>query len=159
MAVFGENPSLGVVIVMQKLTFCNISVITEDVYLAVFGEIPSLGVVIVMEKLTFCNISVITEDVYLAVFGEIPSLGVVIVMEKLTFCNISVITEDVYLKLGVCVQYPKSNPCYQGRQFKMPFFFQNYAPFFNLDLLSTIKHLTVEYWHPHVVLLFLNAFN
>ena len=71
-----------------------------------------------------------------------------------TFCNISAITEDVYLKLGACIHYPKSNPYYQGRQFKMLFFFQNYAPFFDVDFLSSIKHSTAEHWHPHVVLLF-----
>ena len=49
--------------------------------------------------------------------------------KSVTFLNISVITEDIFLKLGVCVHYPKSNPCYQGRQFKMHFFLQNYAPF------------------------------
>ena len=48
--------------------------------------------------------------------------------KTLTFCNISVITEDIYLILGVCVHCPKSNPYYQGRQFKMHFF-QDYAPF------------------------------
>ena len=40
------------------------------------------------------------------------------------------------------------------RQFKMHFIFLNYAPFFDLDILSSIKHLTAEHWHPHVVLLF-----
>ena len=43
--------------------------------------------------------------------------------KTVTFCNISVITEDIYLKLGVCVNCPNSNPYYQGRQFKMHFFF------------------------------------
>ena len=56
----------------------------------------------------------------------------VIVMQKQTFCNISVITDDIYLKLGVCVHYPKSNPYYQERQFKMLFFFFSLlCPFFN----------------------------
>ena len=49
--------------------------------------------------------------------------------KKLTFCKISIITEDIYLKLRICVFYPKSDPYYQGRQFKILFFFQNYAPF------------------------------
>ena len=71
--------------------------------------------------------------------------------KTLTFCNISVITEDIYLILGVCVHCPKSNPYYQGRQFKMHFF-QDYAPF-QLRLLSSIKHPTAMRWHPHVVLL------
>ena len=44
----------------------------------------------------------------------------------------SVITEVIYLKLGVCVLYPQNNPYYQGRQFKMHFSFQNYAPFLTL---------------------------
>ena len=48
----------------------------------------------------------------------------------LTFCNISVITEDIDLKLGVYVQYPKSNPYDQGSQFKMHFFFLELCPFF-----------------------------
>ena len=42
--------------------------------------------------------------------------------KNLTFCNISVITEYIYLKLGACVHYPMSNPCYQGRDFKCIFF-------------------------------------
>ena len=66
-----------------------------------------------------------------AVFGENQrycySLGVVvfvvIVQKLLRFCNISVVIEDIYLKLEVCVHYAKSNPYYQGRQFKMHFFF------------------------------------
>ena len=80
----------------------------------------------------------------LAVFGESPSycysLGVIMVMQKL-FCNISFITQDIYLKLGVCVHYPKSNPCYQGRQFKIHFFTELYS-FFIFDFLSSIKHPT-----------------
>ena len=43
--------------------------------------------------------------------------------KTLTVCNMSVNTEDVYLQLGVCVHYPKSNPYYQKRQFKMQFSF------------------------------------
>ena len=50
----------------------------------------------------------------------------------LAFCNTPVINQDIDLKLGVCVHYPKSNPYYQGRQFKMDFFFLcNCAPFFD----------------------------
>ena len=50
--------------------------------------------------------------------------------KTVTFYNISLITEDIYMKLGVYVHYHKSNPCYQGSQFKMHFFlFQNNAPF------------------------------
>ena len=87
------------------------------------------------------------------VFGENPrycySVGVVIVaVQKLTFCNISVITEDIYLKLGVCVHCPKSNPYYQGRQFKMDFFFFfRIMPLFHLGLLSSINHPTAKGWH------------
>ena len=33
-------------------------------------------------------------------------------------------------------------------------FFQNYVPFFDLDFLSSFKHLTAERLHPHAVLLF-----
>ena len=61
-------------------------------------------------------------------WGKTYSLGIVVVVQKLTIRNISVITEDIHSKLRVCVPYPKSNPYYQGRQFKMHFF-QNYAPF------------------------------
>ena len=42
----------------------------------------------------------------------------------MTFCNIFVISEDTSLNLGICVRYPKSNQNYQGRQFKMHFFFR-----------------------------------
>ena len=64
--------------------------------------------------------------------------------KTLTFCYISVNTKDIYLDPGVCVHYPKSNPYYQGRQFKMHFFFffQNYASFFDFDFLSSIKQTT-----------------
>ena len=55
---------------------------------------------------------------------------IVVVVQKLRFCYISVICEDIYLKLGICVQYPKSNPYYQGRQFKMQFFFFRIMLFF-----------------------------
>ena len=41
-------------------------------------------------------------------------------IKTLTFCNIYVIMEDIYLKFGVCVHFQNSNPCYQGRQFKIP---------------------------------------
>ena len=58
--------------------------------------------------------------------------------KTLTFCNISVITEDIYLKLGIC-KYSKSNPYYQGRQFN---FFSELCPFFHLNILCSIKHLT-----------------
>ena len=54
---------------------------------------------------------------------------------SLTFCKISIITEDIYLKLGVSVHHPKRNPYYQGRQFKMHFFFQNYGPFSKIVFL------------------------
>ena len=77
-------------------------------------------------------------------------------LEKtLTFCKISVTTEDIYLKLGVRVNYPKSNPYYQGRQSKSFFcFFSELRPFLHLDILSFFKHLTAECWHAHAVLLF-----
>ena len=32
-------------------------------------------------------------------------------------------------------------------------FFSELRPFFDLDFLSSIKHPTVEHWHPHVLLL------
>ena len=55
-----------------------------------------------------------------------------------------------YLKLGICVHCPKSNPYYQGRQFKMHF-----LRIMALDFLSHIKHPTAKHWHLHAVLLFL----
>ena len=73
-----------------------------------------------------------------AVFGQNPrycySLGVVVVRRRcrrrrhcraktLTFFYMSVITADIYLKLRTCVHYTKNHPYYQGRQFKMQFFF------------------------------------
>ena len=86
----------------------------------------------------------------LPVFRENPrycySLGSsVISMQKLTFCNISLTTEDIYLKLRVCLHYPKRNPYYQGRQFKMHFFLHNYAPFSTKTfyLLSSTPQLGV----------------
>ena len=52
----------------------------------------------------------------------VPGLYTFFDLEKLlTYCDISIITEDVCLKLGVGVHYPKSNPYYRGRQFKMHF--------------------------------------
>ena len=82
-----------------------------------------------------------------AVFGENPrycySLGVcvvvVVIVQKTDICNISVITEGIYLKRGLYVHYPKSNPYYQGRQFKMLFFFRIMPPL-DFDFLSLIKH-------------------
>ena len=66
-----------------------------------------------------------------AVFEENPrycnSLGIVVI-QKLWHFVISLITEAIYLKLGICAHFPKSNPYYQGKLFKMHFFF-NYAPF------------------------------
>ena len=73
--------------------------------------------------------------------------------KTLIFCYISIITEDIYLKLGVRVQSPNSNPYYQGKLFKMHFYF-GILPFFNLEFLFSIKHLTAERWHPYAVLLF-----
>ena len=64
---------------------------------------------------------------------------------------ISLITEDIYLKLGVCVHYPKSNPYYQGRQFKR-LFFSEICPFLDLDFVSSIKHPTAERRCRHAVL-------
>ena len=61
-------------------------------------------------------------------------------------------TKAIYLNLGVFVHYPKSNPYYQGRQFRM-IFFSELCPLFDLDILSSIKHPTAERWHPHAVLL------
>ena len=73
--------------------------------------------------------------------------------KTLTFRNMSFIIEDIYLKLGVCVQYSRSNPYYQGRQFKS--IFLELCPFFSyLDILSSIKHPTAERWNLHAVLLF-----
>ena len=60
---------------------------------------------------------------------SLVGIGVIIMQKTLTFSNVSVITEDIYLKLAICVHYAKSNLYYQGRQFKIHFFFQNYAPF------------------------------
>ena len=54
----------------------------------------------------------------------------------MTFCNISVIIEDICLKLRVCVHYPKSNPYYQGWQFKMFFSPLPAKPKGTLDLHS-----------------------
>ena len=72
----------------------------------------------------------------LSVFGEnlryYYGLSFGSVQNFLTFCNISVSTKDIYL-LRVCVPYPKSNPCYRGRQFKMLFFFR-IMPLFQLRL-------------------------
>ena len=36
--------------------------------------------------------------------------------------------------------------------------FSESCPFFDLNFLSSIKHPTVEHWHPHVVLLLMYAF-
>ena len=55
--------------------------------------------------------------------------------------------------------FPKRNPYYQQRQFKILFFYSELCPFFNLDFLSSIKHPTAENWHPHVVLLFFSFFS
>ena len=81
-----------------------------------------------------------------AVFGEKKprycyTLGVVVVRHRcraktVTFRNISVANEDIYLKLEVhvCVNYPKNNLYYYGRQFKMHFFFFRIMSLFRLKL-------------------------
>ena len=59
-------------------------------------------------------------------------------LQKLLNFNIFVITEYIYLQLGVCVHFSKSNPYYQGRQFKMHFFFffqkYSHASYFRVTL-------------------------
>ena len=42
---------------------------------------------------------------------------------------------------------------YSGERFRaiLAVLFQNYAPFFDLHLLSSIKHPKAERWHPHAV--------
>ena len=75
--------------------------------------------------------------------------------KTLIFCYISVITEDIYFKLRTCVHYPKSNPYYQGRQFRINFFFKNYAHF-RIELFISNKHPKAERWHPHAVLVLKN---
>ena len=70
-----------------------------------------------------------------------PELCPVFDLKKtLTFCYISIFTEDMYLKLGVCVYYPKSSPYYQGRQFKMHFFFFRILLLFQLFILYQAPH-------------------
>ena len=79
-----------------------------------------------------------------AVFRENPDVlllpsVVVHVVQKLREFVISLLLLKI-LKLGVCVHYPKSNLYYQGRQFKMHFFFfSKLCPFFDLNILSSIK--------------------
>ena len=77
------------------------------------------------------------------VFRENPrycySLGIIVVVQKLAFCKISVITEDIYLKLGLCVHYQRSNPYYQGRQFKMHFFFSQIYALFQLKTFNPLS--------------------
>ena len=85
------------------------------------------------------KVSSVTACIYSsAVFGENPrycySLGIVIIsstiMQKL-FCNISVITEETW---NMCSLSILSRETIQNA------FFQNFAPFFDLDFLSSIKH-------------------
>ena len=88
-----------------------------------------------------------------AVFGEnlrYCYIFRIAVVQKLTFSSISVITEDIYLKF-LCVHHPNRNPYYQGRQFKMHFFFfffSELCPFFDLQKL----------WHFALSLLLLKVF-
>ena len=99
----------------KTLTFCNISVITEDIYL-------KHGICVHYPK---SNTYYQGRQFKIHFFKNYAPFD----LEKtLTFCNISVITEDIWLKRGICVHYPKSNLEYQGRQFKMHFL-QNYALF------------------------------
>ena len=79
------------------MTFSNISVITEDIYLKLKSS---------------CSLSK----------GEPTPVGEVILpffltklcpcfdLEFSTFSDISIITEDIYLKLRVVVHYQKGNP-------------------------------------------------
>ena len=68
------------------------------------------------ENLRYCYSVVVVIAVIVKVF-----VVVVVMLKNLTFCNISVINEYIYMELGICVHCPKSNPCYQGRQFKKLF--------------------------------------
>ena len=60
-------------------------------------------------------------------------------LEKLRHFVISVNTEDFFLNLRVSVHYSKSNAYYQGRQFKMHFFF-----FFQNSPFSTKTFYTLS---------------
>ena len=55
----------------------------------------------------------------------------------MTSCNISVITEDIYFKLGLCVHYPKEQSILLSETIQTTF--QNYAPLFDWDILSSIN--------------------
>ena len=93
----------------------------------------------------------------MTVFGEnlrcCYSLGVVgVVVQKLWHFVLILLLLKIYLKIWIYVHYPKSNPYYQGRQFKLHFF-PELCPLYNLDL-SSIKHPKAEHWHPHAVFLF-----
>ena len=89
-------------IFMQKLTFSNISVITEDIYLKLrivvhyqIGKPIPVGEVILYFFLTkLCP-----------VFSSSNFHA-----KTLTFSDISLITEDIYLKLRIVVHYQKGNP-------------------------------------------------
>ena len=114
---------------------------------------------------TFCNISVITVDIDLKLRvcvyypksnpyyqGRRFKMHLSRIMplfrlrKCLTFCNISVITEDIDLKLGVYVHCQKSNPYYQGRQFR---FLSELCPLFSLRIFILYRHPTYERWHPN----------
>ena len=133
--------SLGVIVVIvgcritvidiQKLTFCNSSVITEDNYLklGLCVQYPNNNPyyqVTIQNAFFFSRVMLLFSS---AVFGENPrycySLGVAGVMQKLTICNISHSTETQ----NICSLSKEQS--FQGRQFKMLFFFlfQNYASF------------------------------
>ena len=56
-------------------------------------------------------------------------------------CNFSVFTEDIYLKLGICVQYPKSNLYYQRGHSNTQFF--RIMPFFLLRKTLTFRKISV----------------
>ena len=73
----------------------------------------------------------------------------------MTFCNtcISVITEDIYLKL-VCVYTIQRVIHTLKTDHSKCLFFSELCPFFDFDILSSIKHPTAERWPPHAVLLF-----
>ena len=123
LAVFGENLrynySLGIVIVIimvgigagchpchhhaKTLTFCNILVITVDIYL-------KLGKMCLLFK----EKSIVSREIIQNAFSS-ELFPLFSLTKKLRHLVIGLITEDINLKLRICVCYRKSNPYFQGR--------------------------------------------
>ena len=85
---------------MRKVTFSNICVITEDIYLKLrLSCLLSSGELIPVGQVTLNFFLIVMPLFRLRIFTQIQP-----------FSNVSVFAEDIHFKLGVVIYYQKGNP-------------------------------------------------